>query len=157
MARNPTCVGVIVYEIDEVLNACTISSFTSISVDNGNESVIFTLKKESKTGKDLQGLDSFAVCILSSEQEKIARIAGSNLDRSEIQRELKEFVIQDHNDRLCIGGSYLNFFLKLEKKITLEKSEIYVCKVLSGYENTSGKVMPMIYSNRKFTTVREFE
>ena len=153
MARIPTCVGVIVFESRTGVGACTVSSFVSISVENGLEQVIFTLRRASNTGGELKKLENFSISILKSNQSNIAKLAGSNLPKIEIQKLLLNNSERNSDNVLVLKESFITFVLKFKEAFSVGNSEIYVCQVLSGGQTPKENHFPMVYFDRKFTTV----
>ena len=155
MAAIPTCVGVIIYKMDDYLGACTISSFVSVSVESGDETVMFTLKQGSRTGESLMAVTKFSVCILNSEQQNFARLGGTNLSRDEIQDKLIDKVAWTPEGIPFLSESHMCFDLQLQQRVKVGQSDIYLCKVLSSRSNIHLSKAPMIYVNRKFTKHQE--
>ncbi len=153
MASIPTCVGVIIYEGPDHLGACTISSFVSVSVETGEETVMFTLKKSSGTGSLLVEINKFSVCILSSEQQEIALLGGTNLSHEKIHERLVEQVSWSPERVPFLPEAHIIFELSLKEKIESGVSDIYLCKVISASQNNSSITEPLIYLNRKFSKI----
>lgn len=153
MARIPSCVGVIVFESRTGIGACTVSSFVSISVENGLEQVIFTLRRASNTGGELKKLENFSISILKSDQSDIAKLAGRNLPKIEIQELLLNNSARNSDNVLVLKDSFITFALKFKEAFSVGNSEIYVCQVLSGEQNPTVNHFPMVYYNREFTTI----
>jgi flavin reductase (DIM6/NTAB) family NADH-FMN oxidoreductase RutF len=154
MARIPTCVGVIVYESSTGVSACTISSFVSISVENGHEEIIFTLRRASNTGDELKKLENFSISILKSDQSDVAKLAGSNLPKKEIQELLLNNIERNSDNVLVLNESFITFVLKFKEAFSVRNSEIYVCQVLSGEQTPAANHLPMVYFDREFTTTQ---
>ena len=153
MARIPTCVGVIVFESPTRVGACTISSFVSISVENGHEEVIFTLRRGSNTGGELKKLENFSISILKSNQSDIAKLAGRNLPKKEIQEILLNISKRNSDNVLVLNESFITFVVKFKEAFSVGSSEIYLCHVLSGEQTPTANHFPMVYYNREFTTI----
>jgi flavin reductase (DIM6/NTAB) family NADH-FMN oxidoreductase RutF len=153
MAHIPSCVGVIVFESRTGIGACTVSSFVSLSVENGHEEVIFILRRNSNTGRELKKIENFSISILKSDQNDIADLAGRNLPRKEIQEFLLSKSKRDSNNVLILNDSFITFVLKFKETLSMRNSEIYVCQVLSGGQTPKENHFPMVYFNRKFTTI----
>ena len=154
MAKIPSCVGVIVFESDGEIGACTISSFVSISVEKGNEAIIFTLKPSSHTGREIKSLNNFSISILMSDQVEIAKLAGSSSTKNEFQEILSSKVERNRDDVLVLRGASMTFVLKFSDAYSMGNSEVYVCQVLSGEQNSITDNLPMVYFDRSFTTVQ---
>lgn len=154
MARIPTCVGVIVYESRTGVGVCTISSFVSISVENGHEEVIFTLRRASNTGDELKKLENFSISILKSDQSDVAKLAGSNLPKKEIQELLLNNIERNSDNVLVLNESFITFVLKFKEAFSVRNSEIYLCQVLSGEQTPAANHLPMVYFDREFTTTQ---
>ena len=153
MAKIPSCVGVIVYESPTEMGACTISSFVSISVENGQEEAIFTLRRASRTGGELKKLENFSISILKSDQSDIAKLAGQNLPKKEIEEFLSNNSERNADGILILNDSFMTFVLKFREAFSVGNSEIYVCQVLSGEQTLGADHRPMVYFNRVFATV----
>lgn len=153
MASIPTCVGVIIYEGPDHLGACTISSFVSVSIETGEETVMFTLKKSSGTGRLLMEINKFSVCILSSEQHEIALLGGTNLSHEKIHERLIEKISWSPDRVPFLPEAHVIFELSLKEKIESGVSDIFLCKVISAHQNDSSMTDPLIYLNRKFSKV----
>jgi flavin reductase (DIM6/NTAB) family NADH-FMN oxidoreductase RutF len=154
MAKIPSCVGVIVFESDSEIGACTVSSFVSISVEKGNEAIIFTLKPSSHTGREIKSLKNFSISILMSDQGEIAKLAGSSSTKNEFQAILSSKVERNQDDVLVMRGASMTFVLKFSEAYRMGNSEVYVCQVLSGEQNSITDNLPMVYFDRRFTTVQ---
>ncbi len=154
MAKIPSCVGVIVVESATGVGACTISSFVSISVENGLEQAIFTLRTQSNTGSELKKIEKFSISILNSDQIDIAKLAGSKSPKIKIKELILNNSERNSDNVLVIKESFMTFVLKFQQAFNVGNSEIYVCKVLSGEQTLNDMNLPMVYFNRKFTTVQ---
>ena len=154
MSKIPSCVGVIVFESDSEIGACTISSFVSISVEKGYEAIIFTLKPDSHTGREIKSLKNFSISILMSDQSDIAKLAGSSSTKNEFQEVLSSKVERNRNDVLVLSGAFMTFVLKFSDAYNMGNSEVYVCQVLSGECNSITDNLPMVYFDRSFTTIQ---
>jgi flavin reductase (DIM6/NTAB) family NADH-FMN oxidoreductase RutF len=154
MAQIPSCVGVIVFESVTGIGACTISSFVSISVENGLEQVIFTLKRASTTGGKIKEIEKFSISILKSDQKDIAKLAGRNLPPKDVEAQVLNNCERNSDNILVIKESFITFVLKFQEAFSVGNSEIYVCQVLSGEQISNVKNLPMVYFERKFNTVQ---
>jgi flavin reductase (DIM6/NTAB) family NADH-FMN oxidoreductase RutF len=157
MATIPTCVGVIIYNSSGQLGACTISSFVSLSVEPGNETVMFTLKQGSGTGQTLMTTGRFSVSILHSGQPDIALLGGTSLSREEIHSKLSDKISWSSEGTPFLLESHLYFDLELHERIETVASNIFVCKVFSAQSNFCLATEPMIYLRRKFTKAQSSE
>jgi hypothetical protein len=150
MAGIPSCVGVVSIKRDEHLFGCTISSFISLSVDQGAEKVLFVLKSDSQTGLRLKDGHNFTVSILNANQSEIARVAGSGLPPDELTQFLIENSESSSSGLSIIRDCIIGFELLLEQSISVENAELFICKVLGVHLTQSDYSAPMVYLKRRF-------
>lgn len=150
MAGIPTCVGVLIVEHEGDISGCTISSFTSLSVDEGSEKVLFVLRSNSQTGLHLKELGNGTVSILEATQAEIARAAGGNLKSAGLTRFLGENSESSISGFPSIRDSCTSFELVLEETVKIDNAELFICKVVGVRQFDPGYSHPMVYLNRKF-------
>jgi flavin reductase (DIM6/NTAB) family NADH-FMN oxidoreductase RutF len=150
MARIPTCVGVVCIALEERVFGCTISSFISLSVEEGAERVLFVLKSDSQTGLRLKEAQNFTVNILDATQSEMARAAGGGLPSDELAKFFVESSETTSSGLSAIRNSFIGFELLLEHAITVENAELFICKVVDLYESQQEYSTPMVYLKRKF-------
>lgn len=157
MAEIPTCVGVIVVRGSEGLQACTISSLTSLSVELGKEEVLFVLRSGSSTGDALKDCDQFGINILSQSQATVATAAGGSLKGTELHNFLNGVFKSQHPNELTFEKVKAFLSLKLSKIISSESSEIFICRVQTQDSFFCDETTPLIYSSRRFGFVSRKE
>jgi flavin reductase (DIM6/NTAB) family NADH-FMN oxidoreductase RutF len=155
MAGVPTCVAVICYEHENFILGCTISSFTSISVSENFERILFILRFDSTTGKNISVIDCFTINILSEEQADIARFLGSRKSPHDVNSYLREGRIERNRKSFSIAGAVSYCEVSVDREIQENDSTIYICKVIEFNESKESALIPIAYYNRMFTKLEE--
>jgi flavin reductase (DIM6/NTAB) family NADH-FMN oxidoreductase RutF len=155
MAGVPTCVAVICYEHENLILGCTISSFMSISVSENFERILFILRSDSTTGKNISVSDRFTISILSEEQADIARFLGSRKSPHEVNSYLREGRIEINEKSFSIAGAVSYCEVSVDREIQENDSSIYVCKVIEFNQSKESTHFPITYYNRMFTKLEE--
>ncbi len=153
MAEIPTCVGVVVVRFGDQLQACTISSLTSLSVELGKEEVLFVLRSGSSTGEALRACQDFGINILSESQAAIAAAAGGSLKDVQLHEFLHDLVKTQHPNELNFENVKVFLSLKLDRVIPCETSDIFICRVVTEDSFFDDELTPLVYCNRKFGSV----
>jgi flavin reductase (DIM6/NTAB) family NADH-FMN oxidoreductase RutF len=153
LAEIPTCVGVVLVRIGDQLQACTISSLTSLSVELGKEEVLFVLRSGSSTGEALRVCQQFGINILSESQAAIAAAAGGLLKNVELHEFLNDLVKTQNPNELKFENVKLFLSLKLDRVIPCETSDIFICRVVIEESFFDDELIPLIYCSRKFGSI----
>lgn len=144
MAAIPTCVGIVWGISDEgLVFGCTISSLVSSSIMQNHEEIMFLLKKDSRTGAEIQRSKNFNVAILGKDQSDIAKLFSNSLTFDQ-----KNYAITQPS---WSGNAVSEFSVQLVQCYERGASTIYVSKVL-GVRHSAEKE-PLIYFNREFTQI----
>ena len=130
---------------NERVHACTISSLVSLSVIEDDETVLFVLKKNSKTGALIKERGSFSINVLSGEQSSYASEYSSSRD--------EEFVSQakwtpHNNEFVKLIDCKVFFACKIEKIVDEWSSDLYIARVMALELNNDGTCL--VYKNRSF-------
>lgn len=151
MSQIPTCVSVIgIYESIENKRpfGCTISSLISSSVVQGNEELLFVLKRDSEVGTRIKSNYEFSINVLSQKQQEISQFYANSANRLESLSSLeKEIWVMDEKSPYLVE-CLSTFKCQLEKTIARAYSEIYFARVIEF--SSKSKSLPLIYRNRSY-------
>lgn len=156
MSEVPTGVGVVTCMSGNDIIGCTVSSLISISVEPGDEKVLFALKRESYVGKIISQKSNFFLSILSEYQTEVASAAGGRLKHLELTTFLEERIDSIAQGNLFIKDSKIAFSLIVEQVIDVKSSNIFICKVRSAILNKEVLGDSLIYFRRTFRKIKEF-
>ncbi len=155
MAGVPTCVAVICYPYEDMVLGCTISSFTSISVAENSERILFILRSESTTGKNISNLERFTINILSENQADLAKFLGSKRTPQEVNTYLRNGKTENHSESFSITGAVSYCEVVVDREFQESDSTIYVCRVIDFKNSNDPVLTPIAYYNRKFTKLED--
>ena len=151
MSQIPTCVSVIgIYDSIENKRpfGCTISSLISTSVIQGNEELLFVLKRDSEVGTRIKLNQEFSINVLSQNQQEISQFYAHSANRLEpFSSSEQEIWVLDEKSPF-LAESLSSFKCQLEKTIVRDFSEIYFAKVVKF--SSKSKSFPLIYQNRSY-------
>ncbi len=123
------------------ISGCTISSFISVSVEKENEAIAFVLRNDSRTATTISELEKFKISILSEDQVELANIFSRGLPIAELNSVIG-------TNPTWIYHSTCEFTLKLQQKVLLTNSTIFIADVLSFIARPN--LQPLIYSAREY-------
>ncbi len=140
-AQFATGVTVITVQRDDVMHGMTANAFSALSLDP--PLVLFCVGKRARMARFLDGADSFAINILSTDQEQISdQFAGQNADKDDITRLLPGPVAP------LIPGALVSFSCALEELHDGGDHQIVVGRVLEIHEPAGGNARPPLIFHR---------
>ena len=145
MACIPTCVAVIWGTTNSrSVFGCTISSLVSISIQPGNEEVLFVLKKLSHTGAKLRECQTFKISVLEENQSHIAKKFSEGFPGNENSN-------VNHFDDWS-NDVVSEFTLELIGEYEREASILFVAKVIKIFHTQNAK--PLVYLDRNYVRIK---
>ena len=113
------------------VHAVTISSLVSTSVQEGEEEIMFVLKKNSYLAEKLQIGIQFSINVLSDSQSNIATFYGKSFHNAEEQENSVTVKWGHINAIPILLGAHINLTCILEDLLIRQSSTLFFAKVIS--------------------------
>jgi flavin reductase (DIM6/NTAB) family NADH-FMN oxidoreductase RutF len=150
MSRIPTSVSLVSVLRDGRVEACTISSFTSVNVDSGV--LLFVLRNESRTLESILLSSLFSINILSDRQKEFSILYSGNRDAGDLDLGESKWEISEISFPALINSTQ-SLACQLISTQIVGGSTIITAKLLSRLSSSDEK--PLVYLNRKYHTPTE--
>jgi hypothetical protein len=151
MSSIPTAVA-IVSVLDEDENnhfSCTISSFNSFSIEQGEEEIGFVLRLNSKIGDQIQREKRFSVSFLTSEQDHIAKNLGGISTGTTSENNFENINNFGHIF-YKVHNNYAWIYCELSEVLLRKNSQLILGKPIYFGKSDAN---PLIYVNRNFRSL----
>lgn len=152
MSKIPTGVSVVSVLSDSQIEACTISSLTS--VDLYSRQILFVLRSESKVLKGLRKHIFFSINNLSTEQFNLSKIFSEKTRSTEFIV-LGKYWNLEENIFPTLTGVVQSFGCVFERTYETESSTIVFARLLKTITSTNSQ--PLVYFNRSYHSTQQID
>ncbi|MGS2594022.1 flavin reductase family protein [Acinetobacter baumannii] len=135
---------------DNHILGTTITSFMSVSTEPN--CFLFCLNQNLKVNNHLDVKSLINIHFLNSKQQYIAEIFSNKRD-VDAYKDL--FTLDEsNNERLFLKDSIVDIFAQIRSISPIGSHNIYICEVINSDINEYVSYNPLIYYNRKYTSVK---
>ena len=132
-------------------DAVTISSLVSTSVQEGEEEVMFVLRKNSHLAEKLKIRMLFSINVLSDSQSDIARFYGKSYPNADGLENSVTFKWGHMNAIPILIGSHINLSCMLEGLLVRQSSTLFFAKI-TGHEFIVNS-HPLLHYQREYYSI----
>jgi flavin reductase (DIM6/NTAB) family NADH-FMN oxidoreductase RutF len=145
MSLVPTSVSILSCIEGSEVYGCTISSLVSIDISNSSPKIIFVLKPESLVGAKITKNMHFAISVLNSQQENLARFYSEQREPDNITD--TRWIVKD-NKFAQIDNACVALCCSLNKSFNEFSGVIFVADLCSY--SIDPTYPGLIYNSRKY-------